>query len=297
MRSIEVVRNLAYLRAQVPPPIGTKPPVELAVCAIFRDEAPYLAEWIAFHRLVGVERFYLYDNRSTDDWRAALAPELAEGVAEVIDWPHDRGQLSAYADCLDRHRTDTRWIAFIDIDEFLFSPTGRSLPDVLRAFRSWPGVAVCSRYFGFGGQDEPPDGLVTESYLMRAADAFEPNTWVKSIVFPRVTKGPADIPHHFLYRYSRSAAGEDGAPVVGADRIPPTADLLRINHYYTRSRAEYANKLVAPSGWGARAEHLRAADPRLPPDDVRDELILRWVPFLHRALQERASAPPGTPRA
>lgn len=32
--------------------------VYLAVCAIFRDEAPYLAEWIEFHRLVGVEHFY-----------------------------------------------------------------------------------------------------------------------------------------------------------------------------------------------------------------------------------------------
>ena len=279
--------RLAYLWAQL-----RRPPVELAVCAIFRDEARHLAEWVTFHRLVGVERFYLYDNRSADDWRAALAPELAGGVAEVVDWPHDRGQLSAYADCLDRHRADTRWIAFIDVDEFLFSPTGRSLPAVLRAFRTWPGVAVCSRYFGFGGQDEAPDELVTASYLMRAADDFEPNTWVKSIVFPRMTKSPADIPHHFLYRDSRPAAGEDGAPVTGADRIPPTADVLRINHYYTRSRAEYARKLGAPSGWGDRGEHLRTDDPRLPPDDVRDEAILRWVPALRRELERRATARP-----
>jgi hypothetical protein len=279
-RAEEALANLAYLR---------RPPIGLAVCAIFRNEAPYLAEWAAFHRLVGVERFYLYDNRSTDDWRGALAPELTAGVAEVVEWPHERGQLGAYADCLARHRTDTRWIAFIDIDEFLFSPTGRSLPDVLRGFRTWPGVAVCSRYFGFGGWDEPPDGLVTESYAMRAVDDFEPNTWVKSIVFPRMTTGPADIPHHFLYRSSRSAAGERGDPVAGADRIPPTADLLRINHYYTRSRAEYARKLTGPSGWGGRAEHLQTADPRLPPDEVRDDTIARWIPALKRELATRAT--------
>ena len=39
----------------------------LAVCAIYRNEAPYLREWIEFHRLVGVERFFLYNNESTDD--------------------------------------------------------------------------------------------------------------------------------------------------------------------------------------------------------------------------------------
>ena len=40
--------------------------VTLAIAAIFRDEAPYLKEWIEFHRAVGVERFYLFDNLSTD---------------------------------------------------------------------------------------------------------------------------------------------------------------------------------------------------------------------------------------
>jgi hypothetical protein len=31
----------------------------LSICAMYRNEAPYLREWVAFHRLMGVERFYL----------------------------------------------------------------------------------------------------------------------------------------------------------------------------------------------------------------------------------------------
>lgn len=38
----------------------------LAVCAIFKDEAAYLREWLDFHLLMGVEHFYLYDNGSSD---------------------------------------------------------------------------------------------------------------------------------------------------------------------------------------------------------------------------------------
>jgi len=34
----------------------------LAICPIFRDEAPYLAGWISFHQLVDVGNFYLYDS-------------------------------------------------------------------------------------------------------------------------------------------------------------------------------------------------------------------------------------------
>ena len=44
------------------PPPRRETPHYLAICAIYRDEAPYLREWIEFHRLVGVEHFFLYDN-------------------------------------------------------------------------------------------------------------------------------------------------------------------------------------------------------------------------------------------
>ena len=44
----------------------------LSVCAIYRNEAPYLAEWIEFHRLVGAERFFLYDNGSTASGSSVL---------------------------------------------------------------------------------------------------------------------------------------------------------------------------------------------------------------------------------
>ncbi len=31
----------------------------VSLCAIFKDEADYLKEWIEFHRIVGVEHFYM----------------------------------------------------------------------------------------------------------------------------------------------------------------------------------------------------------------------------------------------
>jgi hypothetical protein len=31
----------------------------LAVCAIYRNEAEFLGEWLEFHRLAGVQRFFL----------------------------------------------------------------------------------------------------------------------------------------------------------------------------------------------------------------------------------------------
>lgn len=54
-------------------------PVYLSICAIFKDEAPYLPEWIEFHRSVGVERFFLYDNSAATRAGRRLDRGLAPG--------------------------------------------------------------------------------------------------------------------------------------------------------------------------------------------------------------------------
>ena len=60
----------------------------LAVCAIFKDCAPFLKEWIEYHRMLGVEHFYLYDNSSTDHPETVLAHYVSEEVVTVFDWPN-----------------------------------------------------------------------------------------------------------------------------------------------------------------------------------------------------------------
>lgn len=275
-------RRVGYLRARWPRPLGTRPPLALAVCAIFRDEARYLAEWVAFHRIQGVERFYLYDNRSDDDWRLALAPEIASGLVEVVDWPPQPGQMSAYDDCLERHRDEARWIAMIDVDEFLFSPTGAPLPEVLRRFDMHPAVAVNRRFFGTNGHERAPDGLVTESYPMRARDDDPSNVLVKTVVYPRMTLA-AHSAHTFRLR--GIPVGEDGLPVPTATRDPATADLLRINHYYAKSEEDFRRKSVTP-----RADSGTVTDRMgIPPDEVRDEAIPQFVERLRAMLATRGA--------
>jgi Glycosyltransferase family 92 len=236
-----LIRRSAYLRRNWP--------VTLAVGAIFRDEARYLPEWIEFHHRQGVECFYLYENDSSDDWQPALAP--FGDLVELHRWPGPVAQFPAYSDCLERHRRDTRWIAFIDVDEFLFSPTGRSLPDVLDEFKRVPAVAANWRIYGTNGHEFPPEGSVIENYPVAEPDDNPINRLVKSIVFPAMTSSLVQNSHAFRY-YARPV-GEDGKRVSGVLRDPPTADLLRVNHYITRSRQE----------WEAKRRRRRVADGRV----------------------------------
>lgn len=276
-------RRIGYRRARWPRPLGTRPPINLAVCAIFRNEARYLAEWVSFHRVQGVERFYLYDNRSTDDWRSALEPEIEAGIVDVHHWPFTPGQRPAYEDCLRRHRTDTRWIAFIDLDEFLFSPTGKPLPEILRGFDLHPGVLVQWRMYGTNGWENPPEGLVTENYRWRGPDDHPGNRFVKSIVYPRSALGVMTS-HYFQLR--GTPVGEDRRPRT-SPIVDGTADLLRINHYYAKSEEEFRHKLERPDADTGSTGDRRGFSS--PPAAIRDETILQFDSALRDLLSSRTA--------
>ncbi len=266
-------------------------PAYLSVCAIYRDEADYLAEWVEFHRLVGVERFFLYNNFSQDHHREVLAPYVEEGIVTVRDWPvldGRLGQMPAYNDCLRWHRYDSRWIAVIDLDEFLFCPSGESLPAVLADYEQWPGVAVRWAMFGSSGHKTKPSGLVIENYQRMIDDEGGVN--VKSVVDPtRVITFHSS--HHCQYPYL-SAVDENHFPVLGPRAPSDSSARLRVNHYHWKSEAEYVVKCARKRAVGRplevpTEEHfawLRAAEEAGQSDDA----ILSHVPALKQALAARA---------
>ena len=122
--------------------IEPEPPLYLAACMTYKDHASYLREWVEFHLLVGIERFYLYDNGSSDDHEEVLAPYVEEGIVVPHDWPGLTRRHAAFDHCVETYRDEARWIAFFDVDEFLFSPEGTPVPEILRDFEPWPGVGV-----------------------------------------------------------------------------------------------------------------------------------------------------------
>jgi hypothetical protein len=261
----------------------------LAVCAIYRNEAPYLREWIEFHRLVGVERFFLYDNVSTDEHRDVLEPYVAEGIVTLHDWPFFPGQLQAYDHTLREHRDDSRWIAFLDLDEFLFSPAAAKVSDVLPEYEQWAGVGANWAVFGTSGHEHKPEGLVLENYVWRCHDMQEGNRHIKSIVDPTRTEGAGD-PHWFRYRNGGFAVDEHHQRIPYARTKSPSWERLRVNHYFTKSKEEFRRKLAKgkadqPEGRASALERIDWIADRL--HDERDETIQAYLPALREALAAR----------
>jgi Glycosyltransferase family 92 len=260
-----------------------------SVCTIYRDQADALAEWIEFHRLVGAERFFLYDNFSSDTHREILAPYLEEGTVVLHEWPVEfpLAITTAFDHCIKEHCGESRWIAFLDIDEFLFSPTYEPVAKLLTEFEEWPGVGVNWALFGSSGHRSSPQGLVLENYLHRAAEMTRP---IKSIVDPSRVLRSLNA-HHFAYREGAgSAVDENKRPIDGWITESTSFTRLRVNHYYTKSEEDAMRKVEL---WSTKTTRPLAKEDLLSTaarfNEVLDETITYYVPRLREALARRAS--------
>ncbi|MFM8856637.1 MAG: glycosyltransferase family 92 protein, partial [Actinomycetota bacterium] len=137
----------------------------LGVCAVFKNESRHLEEWLEFHSLMGAEHFFLYDDRSSDEFMTVLQPWIDNGRVTLRP-SKGRKQKVIYNHCLRHGAARCRWIAFIDLDEFLFSPEAVTLPVALERYSSVPAVFVHWILFGSGGHVQAPQGGTIDSYTM-----------------------------------------------------------------------------------------------------------------------------------
>jgi hypothetical protein len=103
--------------------------VRLGIVSVFQNEGASLEEWIRFHQAQGFTRFYLFDDKFTDNSREVLAPFVADGTVTLgvtSDLPKFVAgrQPEAFNIGLRQARCECDWIALIDADEFVFSPNG-----------------------------------------------------------------------------------------------------------------------------------------------------------------------------
>ncbi|HNP28145.1 MAG TPA: glycosyltransferase family 92 protein [Nitrospirales bacterium] len=267
----------------------------LTACAIIKNEAPYLKEWLEFHKLTGIEKFLLYDNGSTDHTREVLLPYLESGFVEIIPWENflqgANHQHLAYAHCCIHMAHKTEWLAFLDADEFLFSPEGSPISKTLNDMEEFPAIGVFLYCFGPSGHLVRPEGLVIENYTFRLAEDDWQNRQYKSIVRPHLIRSviSAQRFHHILNNIP--AYDETGKPLLHSTQHTHTSKRLCINHYAAKSLEELEVKIQRPYFWNLgktdkrRREKLKQHT-KLTEANIQDLTITRFVPALRRAMSQ-----------
>lgn len=215
---------------------------ELAVCAIFQNEAPYLKEWIEFHKLVGVSKFYLYNNLSQDNYQTVLQPYIETEEVTLTEWNFNTNydgsnwptiQTMAYNHAINNSKGKVKWLAIIDTDEFLFPVEKYSLIEFLQDFEDFASIAVNWQLFGTSFVKKINENeLMIEKLIYKANTNYLENTHIKSIVRPEFVEYCLN-PHFCILKKGYCQVDTNKQPCYGPfNNI--LIDKLRINHYWTR---------------------------------------------------------------
>ncbi len=280
-----------------------------------KNEGPFLLEWIAFNRLLGVTDFLFYSNDCTDGTDRLLdALQARGGVSHLPNPAQGRNyQMEALKHAARQpvvRRADWVWIA--DVDEFLNIHAGdHSIPALIEACGNPQAISVTFQFFANGGveafEDRPVIGQFPRSH--------NPDIWCADTAIEVKTLVRGDFPLKYFGAHrpffkeriapEKRPVWTDGSGRLVQDKFLMAANPRRIrrfpaagarnfatlNHYALRSLDSYLvkndrgdvnreNRAFDDSYWRERNDAA-----------WEDTSIQRYLPDLEALLTEMKSDP------
>ena len=148
-----------------------EPKYNVSIMACARWETAYITEWLLYHQAIGFDHVYLYcnDEDPTDLYMQVLP--FCRGDAPFVTFhhfPYQGQQFYMMMHALRQHKDASRWVAFLDVDEFLVLPALDNIQDYLRRCPpDWDAIHFNWFFFGNNDHQERPAGSVLINYTRR----------------------------------------------------------------------------------------------------------------------------------
>lgn len=281
------------------------------IVGCMKNEAPYILEWVAYHRAIGVDNFLIYTNGCEDG-----TDEILQRLQELghlqhrdnEDWKGKSPQQHALNQSLDEPVIrNAEWIIHIDVDEFMNIRFGNgTLPEFLDKVPDATNVAMTWRMFGHNGVTKLADDFVIDQFdtcapkhCPKPHTAWGFKTMVKNI--GAYEKLSCHRPNKLIDGMEARVNWVNGSGKPMGDEVKKNGwrnskrsigyDLLQLNHYALRSaesflikrqrgRALHVNRSIGLNYWI-----------RMDWGDHRDITIKRNIPRL-RAEYDRLLSDP-----
>jgi Domain of unknown function. len=139
------------------------------ICAVVKNELPYIRHWVDYHLNLGVDKITLYIHESDiEPYREILPHNNVDFIEWNLHWSENcRPQIRAYDHFVSRNQQDNDYTFFIDIDEYITPPNATStlfsLVDRMVIFNR-DGLALPWVYYNANGQIFYEDKPVTERF-------------------------------------------------------------------------------------------------------------------------------------
>ncbi|WP_457774218.1 glycosyltransferase family 2 protein [Phycobium rhodophyticola] len=139
------------------------------IVGCMKNEAPYIIEWVAYHRAMGVDNFLIYTNDCSDGTSELLDRLQEMGVLQHRNndkWKGNSPQQYALNQALKEDVIkNAEWIIHIDVDEFINVRCGNgTLDDFFQAVPDATNVAMTWRLFGHNNVTKLADEFVIDQF-------------------------------------------------------------------------------------------------------------------------------------
>ncbi|MFN5998562.1 MAG: glycosyltransferase family 2 protein, partial [Paracoccaceae bacterium] len=172
---------MAQTRVQLKPE-AERP--EVVLVSAMRNEGPFVLEWLAYHRVIGVDRVVIVSNGSTDGSDELLTALAGAGEITFLRTtpgygvaPQDAA-VQAFEEQVG-YQAGT-WYLWLDADEFLNVHVGdRTVQALIAALGGAEALMLNWRLFGSGGNDSFPGRHVSDDFTGASKLGFIANLETK----------------------------------------------------------------------------------------------------------------------
>ncbi|MGX9353832.1 glycosyltransferase family 2 protein [Roseobacteraceae bacterium S113] len=232
------------------------------IVGCMKNEAPYIVEWVAYHRAIGVDNFLIYTNGCEDGTSEILDQLQDMGVLQHRnndDWKGNSPQQHALNQALKEPVIqNAEWIIHIDVDEFMNVRCGNgTLDDFFERVPQATNVAMTWRLFGHNGITNLADEFVIEQFDTCAPKFCpKPHTvWGFKTMFRNIgayEKISCHRPNKLIKARANDVAWVNGSGLPMEASVKENGwrnskksigyDLLQLNHYALRSAESFLIK-------------------------------------------------------
>ena len=231
-----------------------KEEMKTLLCCIGRRENAYIREYVGYNKALGFTNICLFDNNydGEEDFRDVIGDYIDNGFVILKDYRNRKVcQLDAYNECYRTYGEEYDWIAFFDIDEFMFVNCNRTIGEYLARpeFKDFDMLHINWLLFGDSGQLRN-DGRGILQRLTQHLDInhktlydFPDNFHSKSIIRGGLKNVYWDGTSH-TPECNLKCCNSYGIPCDG--NSPFVAYDFRnagIRHFTTKTAVEYADKI------------------------------------------------------
>lgn len=212
---------------------------KIAICTVIKDEHQYLQEWIEYHKNLGIEYFYIYEDEGSSSHSDICNKFNNVQLSKVTDFVELNGrgskQKQLFNKFIETYQSILDYVFFIDVDEFVTFSSSYDMESLIDICDKYGSVLLAWKMYGADGHIDNPNTPVVETFTRPIPIRdFNPRFHCKSFV--KLGGGNA-----FYNVMKTHHCHISAVPVFSGKNDMYTKCWL--NHYITKSWEEWCNRL------------------------------------------------------